>query len=400
MTDTAGPPPAPVAPVWRFVTSARNQGVALALAVGLAPLLLDKGFSHEVSNIVLFIEIFLLLALGLNLVVGLTGLLDLGFVVFMATGAVVTVLLSGLRSGPQGYDWPIGTDAEVTGTLVFGFEGSIFVILLITGAVCALLGVIRGIPTLRVRGDYFAIVTLGFAEIVYELNLWDASKAVNFTRVTGGAFGAKLASPDRPRLFGARLFWDTPQFYYLVLALVVVALIASRNVIESRLGRALAAVRLDETAAKACGVNVARTKLVAFALSGFIGGIGGAIYALWAGTVAVKSLDVWQSVLILCCLVLGGMGSLRGAVVGTATLMFLGEVLRQRFGGVSIPPEARYLVYGLVLIVVMRFRPQGLLPPDRRLPPFATSEQERLRRGACEMYSLGTAGPAVEEPLP
>ena len=385
---------------WRtFLNSphaGKVQGLLLVLLIGLIPAFAGKGFSAELTNVVLFVEIYLILALGLNLVVGFTGLLDLGYVVFMSTGAVLTVFMCGLRSGPDGYDWPIANDADITGDLVFGFDGSIFPILLLAGCVTAVLGVLRGIPTLRVRGDYFAIVTLGFAEIVFELGLWDDSNWINFTRITGGAFGAKLGSPDRPLLFGEKLYWNTPHFYFLVLFVVVVTFIATHHVNRSRVGRALAAVRLDETAAKACGVNVSRSKLVAFALSGFIGGVGGGIYALWAGTVAVKSLDVWQSVLILCCIVLGGMGSLRGVVLGTAVLMSLGEILRQRIGGVSIPPEARYLIYGFVLIVVMRFRPQGILPVNRRLRPLSTSEERALSEGPCELYSLDDHGPVGE----
>ena len=133
---------------------------------------------------------------------------------------------------------------------------------------------------------------------------------------------------------------------------------------------------------------MARTKIAAFAISGFAGGVGGALYALWAGTVGVKSLDVWVSVMVLCCIVLGGMGSLSGVVLGTAILMSLGEVLRMEIGGFSIPPEARFLVYGFLLIVVMRFRPQGLLPPDRRIAPIDADGRERLLAGDSGLYAL------------
>jgi branched-chain amino acid transport system permease protein len=381
----------PQAPsVWSRLFSPTGQGIILLLLMIVLPFLVPKGFRQGELSIVLFVEVYLVLALGLNLVVGFTGLLDLGYVVFMATGAVTAVFLAGLRKTADGvYDWPIGINETPVGDLVFGFDGSIFVILLIAGVVCAVLGVLRGIPTLRVRGDYFAIVTLGFAEIMYETALWDETNPLNFTRLTGGAFGAKLASPDRPVLFGERLFWDTPQFYYLTLFVVVLTIFVSHHVNDSRTGRALAAVRLDETAARACGVNVSRYKLIAFGLSGFIGGIGGAMYAVWTGTVAVKSLDVWQSILILCCIVLGGMGSIRGVVFGTVVLMSLGEILREDIGGISIPPEARFLIYGLLLILVMRFRPQGILPANRRGKPLPPSRERELREGECALYTLG-----------
>jgi len=378
------------APRWAdLLGSSRLHGVAVALLMAVLPFCLGKEFGSGFVSIVLFVEVYLILALGLNLVVGFTGLLDLGYVVFMMTGAVLTVFLVGLRHGPGGYDWPTPTGADPVGDLVFGFDGSIFVILAIAGAACAVLGVLRGIPTLRVRGDYFAIVTLGFAEIAYEVTLWDDSSLIDVSSVTGGAFGTKLASPDRPRLFGDKLFWDTPQFYYLVLFVVIVAFLISHHVNRSRTGRALAAVRLDETAARACGVDVNRYKLIAFAVSAFLGGVGGGLYALWTGTVAVKSLDVWQSILVLCCVVLGGMGSIRGVAFGTVVLMSMGELLREDFGGISVPAEARFLIYGLLLIVVMRFRPQGILPVNRRGRPIPTSRQRELREGPSELYALG-----------
>ena len=374
----------------------RIQGAVLVALIALLPLAFQKGFSEQILSIVLFVEIYMILALGLNLVVGFTGLLDLGYVIFMATGAVLTVFMCGLRRTATGYDWPIGVNEAEAGELVFGFDGSIFVIMLLAGLACAVLGVLRGIPTLRVRGDYFAIVTLGVAEIFFETSLWDETNPINFTRITGGAFGAKLAAADRPALFGEQLFWRTPHLYFLVLAVLICTFVVCHHVNRSRTGRALAAIRLDETAARACGVNVSRYKLIVFALSGFLGGVGGCMYALWAGTVAVKSLDVWQSIIILCCIVLGGMGSIRGVAVGTALLMSLGELLREDFGGVTVPPEARFLVYGFLLILVMRYRPQGVLPPDRRGKPLSEARKRQLGEGPAPLYALGATEPAAD----
>ena len=361
-------------------------GVVAFLAAVVFPWI--TGFRGTLPNVALFVGIYMILALGLNVVVGFTGLLDLGYVTFLAAGAILTAFLLSLTHTPDGVDWAIGVSHDVAGAPVFGFEGGIFPILLISGLACALLGVVRGIPTLRVRGDYYAIVTLGFAEILYETALWDDTNLVNFTRVTGGAFGIKLPSSHVPILFGEKLYYDTPGFYYLVIALAVLAFVLTHHVNRSRVGRALAAIRLDETAARACGVDVSRHKLIAFAVSGFLGGIGGGLYAQWSGTVAVKGLDVWQSILILCGVVLGGMGSIRGTAVGIAGLMCLGEILREDFGGVSVPPEARFLIYGLLLIIVMRFRPQGLLPPVRHGRALTDGEHERLLASRAPLYAF------------
>ena len=377
----------PRAPIARYVS---RVDLALAVVALIAALVFPWlfGFRGTLPNVALYVGIYMILALGLNVVVGFTGLLDLGYVAFLASGAIITAFLLSLTRTPRGIDWAIGVTREVSGEPLLGFDGAILPILLCAGLGCALLGVVRGIPTLRVRGDYYAIVTLGIAEILYETALWDESSWLNFTRVTGGAFGIKLPSSHVPHLFGERLYYDSPVFYYLVIALVIVAFLVTHHLNRSRVGRALAAIRLDETAARACGVDVSKHKLIAFAVSGFLGGVGGGLYTLWSGTVAVKGLDVWQSILILCGVVLGGMGSIRGTAVGIAGLMCLGELLREDFGGVSIPPEARFLIYGLLLIIVMRFRPQGLLPPVRHGRAVTEEQRAALLAGDADLYLL------------
>jgi branched-chain amino acid transport system permease protein len=378
----------PKTPIARY---ASRTDILLGIVALVAALVFPwiTGFRGTLPNIALFLGIYMILALGLNVVVGFTGLLDLGYVTFLATGAILTAFLLSLTRTSEGIDWAIGVSYDVAGDPVFGFDGGIFIVLLAAGLACALVGVLRGIPTLRVRGDYYAIVTLGFAEIVYETALWDDTNPLNFTRVTGGAFGIKLPSSHVPVLAGEKLYYDTPAFYYLVIGLVVVTFLLTHHLNRSRVGRALAAIRLDETAARACGVDVSKHKLVAFAVSGFLGGIGGGLYALWSGTVAVKGLDVWQSILILCGVVLGGMGSIRGTAVGIAGLMCLGEILREDLGGVSIPPEARFLIYGLLLIIVMRFRPQGILPPVRHGHAVTDDQHAALVAGEAPLYELG-----------
>ncbi len=377
-------------------------GAAALLIVALIPevreaLGVKNGYRGTVPNIVLFLGIYTVLALGLNVVVGFTGLLDLGYVTFLVTGAVFTSFMLSLTRTETGIDWPMANPEFAGGEPVMAWNGAILLILLGAGVLCALVGLLRGIPTLRVRGDYYAIVTLGFAEIVYEVALWDDSNLLNVSRITNGAFGVNLSDSHRPTLFGAKLYYDTWQLYFLIIAVVVGAFLMTHHLNRSRIGRALAAIRLDETAAQACGVNVAKHKMIAFAVSGFIGGVGGGLYAIWNGTVAVKGLDVWQSVLILCGVVLGGMGSIRGTAVGIAGLMCLGEVLREDIGGVSVPPEARFLIYGLLLIIVMRFRPQGILPAVRRGTPVTAAEHEVLTRQASTLYTLGRPQDANRE---
>ncbi len=363
-------------------------GAAALLAVVLLPLLHGGGFRGTLPNVTLYVCIYVILGLGLNVVVGFTGLLDLGYVAFLATGALLTGFLLRMTTTPDGVlHWRVTEPPPADASPLLGFDGSYLLVLLASGIACALLGVLRGIPTLRVRGDYYAIMTLGFAEILFETALWDRSYPVDMESVTGGTFGVKLSSLHVPRLFGRQLFYDEPVFYYLVVGVVVATFVAVHHVNRSRFGRALASIRLDETAARACGVDVARHKLAAFAISGFVGGVGGSLYALNYGTVAAKGLDVWQSVLILCGVVLGGMGSIRGAAFGVGALMALGELLREDLGGVSVPPEARFLIYGLLLIVVMRFRPQGLLPPVRHGRP-VTWERDALLAAETPLCSL------------
>ena len=384
------------------------DGFFLALALAAAALPLVLGFDSKIANVILLVGIYVLLALGLNIVVGYTGLLDLGYVMFLASGAVLASLLMLLTKTEAGWVLPVGQTGVPEGARPFCGEGGFLPIMLICGLFCAGLGALRGIPTLKLTGDYYAIVTLGLAEIVFLVMF-------NEEWLTGGAFGIKIPKGCRPRLLGGELYYDTPQFYYLVLVAVLAGAVVSWRLQNSRLGRAWAAIRLDETAAMTCGINVASHKLIAFAVSGFFGGAGGALYALWSGTVAVRSLEVWQSFLILCCVVLGGMGSIRGVVLGAAVLISLGELLREDFvkgplaglfgllgiGGRD-PSVARFLIYGVLLIVIMRFRPQGLLPARRGGRPPAQDEERAMRQAGSELFAIGPgpAGPEGKAPEP
>ncbi|RMD96251.1 MAG: ATP-binding cassette domain-containing protein, partial [Deltaproteobacteria bacterium] len=207
----------------------------------------------------------------------------------------------------------------------------------------------------------YAIVTLGIAEIVYLFYY-------NEAWLTGGPFGIKFKAEQLPSLFGEKLYYDTRVFFLLLFVCMCLAVVASYHLRLSRVGRAWSAIRLDETAARSVGIDISFYKMLGFGISGFMGGIGGGLFAVWLGTVAVKDLDVWQSILILCGAVLGGLGSIRGVLLGTAILISLRELLKDPIplfglGSFRVPPEASFLVYGLLLILLMRFRPQGLIPP-------------------------------------
>lgn len=440
-------------------------GGALVVVIGLLQALgvkaLGLGFADVrvpfVAAIALTILLQAIFALGLNVVIGWTGLLDLGYASFIAVGAIVVSLglvltkqtptpypdmpvrqlvltqaqralepapgaevvvrerpdlrfdvvqgapavLAALEAGDRtiaarhvgGLTLPVG-QATARGEQVFGFPGGYFVLLVLAGAASAVMGLVRGFPTLRLTGDYYAIVTLGFAEIVWLITL-------NEEWLTGGAFGIKLAGQYRPTVLGAPLYSDTWQYYFIVVAALALVVVAARRLHASRVGRAWAAIKADETAARASGIDVDRAKMLAFAVSGFIGGVGGGLFAIKLGTVTAKQFDIWMSILVVCCLVLGGMGSIRGAVVGAAMLMGLGELLRLAsdegaVGRLAIPPEARFLVYGLILVLLMRFRPQGLLPPREEGPPPAPDELAAMRAAASPLYALPPTAPPQE----
>ena len=365
-------------PLWSIVLHVLPFAILIAF-----PLIFDleRGRGSSIGNVLLIVQIYIILALGLNIVVGYTGLLDLGFVTFMATGALVSCLGLMIVVTPEGWVLPGGRDQMPPGHHLFGFEGGYFVIILIAGLVCALLGYLRGIPTLRLSGDYYAIVTLGLAEIIYLFYF-------NEEWLTGGAFGLKLTMDARPTLMHTKLYYDQKEFYYLVLAMMGLTIYAMYRLQNSRLGRAWAAIRLDETAARTCGINVSAYKSIAFSTSGFFGGIGGALYPVWSGTVAIRDFDIWQSIIVLCAVVFGGMGSTRGVLLGTVVMISLGEILRLEIFGLRVPQQARYLIYGMLLIFLMRFRPQGLIPRIGDSSPPAPQDEQAMRRATSPLFVL------------
>lgn len=270
--------------------------------------------------------IYALLALGLNVVVGMAGLLVLGFAAFYGVGAYAYAILNTHYGLGFWTCLPIG------------------------GGLAALFGLLLGLPTLRLRGDYLAIVTLGFGEITrITLNNWDS--------LTNGPNGILGVAP--PSLFG--FSFDHPRHYFLLaLALVSISVFVLKRLDKSRIGRAWVAMREDETAAEAMGVPTLRLKLLAFSLAAFWGGVAGVFFAGKQLFVSPESFNFMESVMVLCMVVLGGMGSVPGAVLGAVLLSFLPEVLR----GVE---EYRLLAFGLAMVLMMRYRPSGIWPEAHRV---------------------------------
>jgi branched-chain amino acid transport system permease protein len=286
--------------------------------------------------------LYMVLALGLNIVPGFNGLLDLGYVGFYGIGAYTA------------------------GLLTIHFNLSFWWILPLAALNGALWGTLLGAPTLRLTGDYFAIVTFGFSELVVLVirnELW----------LTRGPMGLPGITP--PSIFGYELSrgWE---YYYLILFLLMVVLLVVSRLENSRIGRAWYSIREDEIAAQCSGVNLIRYKVTAFAISAAIGATGGAFYANWFKFIHPDMFKFWESILVLCLVVFGGLGSIVGTMLGALVLIPLTEILR-----IVLPQElfsGRYLIYGLVLVLMMRWRPDGLLPFVRHQENKARRERERL----------------------
>ena len=288
------------------------------------------------------IGVYVLLAIGLNVVIGWAGLLDLGFIAFYAIGSYTTAYLTG--SLPvQPPDW-----------LALSPLWAIPIAI----AVCLLAGVLLGAPTLRLRGDYLAIVTLGFGEIIRIIAVNNPS---NFTN---GPRGVSDPVPHPVIDLGfIRFEWGgaSLQYWYLLLTLLAIVIVLFYRLENSRLGRAWAAIREDEVAAQASGVNTTRVKLLAFAIGASTSGLAGVFFASQVGFFNPQNFVLNNSILIVAYVVFGGMGSLVGAIAGAAALTWLPEFLRDQ-----VPAEDRTMWIGAVLLVMMIFRPQGLIPARRR----------------------------------
>ncbi len=300
----------------------------LAVVLILLPTAVGQFWSQTLTTI----GLFTLAGLGLNIVVGLAGLLDLGYVAFYAIGAYTMALLTSPASS-------------------FGTEWSFWVALPVALVVAAFSGILLGIPVLRLRGDYLAIVTLGFGEIIRILAMSDLLKPI-----IGGPQGV-LEIPA-PEFLGINLK-DPRLLYYLIVAACMLGIFVSIRLNFSRIGRAWIAMREDEDVAQAMGINLVGAKLMAFSIGAALAGIGGAIFASRQGAIFPADFTLFISINVLCLIIIGGIGSIPGTIVGALFLVGLPEVLRE-------VDEFRILAYGVGLIVMTIFKPEGLLPSARR----------------------------------
>jgi branched-chain amino acid transport system permease protein len=347
-----------------------SVGRLVALAVIVALLLaIPQLLGTVISDVLGSVMVFILLGLGLNIVVGYAGLLDLGYVAFFAFGAYTTgILTGGNLNSFLGITSPV-----VSADLNFYLAVPIVVVL------AALVGVLIGAPVLRLRGDYLALVTLGLGEMVTVL-----AASPWLTPLVGGPAGMRDVSDAA---IGSISFRDPKSFYYLALAFVVLALFVSRRLYSSRIGRAWTAMREDEQTADAMGISITSYKLLAFAMGGAIGSLGGALFAVKIGSLTPASFEVLVSIQVLGIVILGGLGSLPGVVVGALVLVGLPGVLREF-------EEYRLLAYGAALVAVMVLRPQGLIPNVRRSREL---QEEEMAQDAWAAGAPDEEAPAVEK---
>lgn len=344
----------------RFKHDRRTAWIAftvLGLVLAALPFLVDAGLGRSWVRILDFTLLYVMLALGLNIVVGYAGLLDLGYIAFYAVGAYLYALLA----SPH-----------------FGMHLPFWLLLPLGAMVAGMFGVLLGAPTLRLRGDYLAIVTLGFGEII-RIFLNNLNAPIN---ITNGPQGVNLIDPIA---IGSYSFSQTHtvlevsipgvyNYYYLFLILALLIIFVSIRLQDSRIGRAWVAIREDEVAAEAMGINTRNVKLLAFAMGASFGGVSGGLFAGFQGFVSPESFNLMESIMILCMVVLGGMGNIAGVILGAIlltvlpeALRYIGELEQYMFGRIIIEPsDLRMLLFGVALIVIMIYRPSGLLPAARR----------------------------------
>jgi branched-chain amino acid transport system permease protein len=341
--------------------------LAAALGLLILPLIL-QGFGNAWVRIADMALLYVLLALGLNIVVGYAGLLDLGYVAFFAIGAY----MYGLLASPQLTE----TFAWMAAMFPNGMHAPLWIVIPAAAGLAGFFGVLLGAPTLRLRGDYLAIVTLGFGEII-RVFLNNLDNPVN---ITNGPKG--LGQIDSLSFFGLNLgktvnvagfeVVSVSLYYYLFLALVVLSVVISHRLQLSRVGRAWMAIREDEIAAKAMGINTRNLKLLAFGMGATFGGVSGTMFASFQGFISPESFSLMESVMIVAMVVLGGIGHLPGVILGAVMLSALPEVLRYvagpmqaMTGGRLDAAILRQLLIALAMIVIMLARPRGLWPsPD------------------------------------
>jgi len=370
-------------PFYAYTSTGVNPGLPQLPVFGTFPLM----------STMVNMGIFTMMALGLNFVVGYAGLLDLGYVAFYAMGSYMAGWLASSQFSQVNVRFGgIGVIQGLTGIHI-----SIWLVLLAAGLMTAFVGVVIGLPTLRLRGDYLAIVTLGFGEILPQVaRNGDSLLGFNLTNGTGGitpidppGFGGWLHHhAGLPANYGALGTTFDRDYFWTVLVLVLLTIFCSARLRDSRLGRAWIAIREDEVAAAAMGIPLMRTKTWAYATGAFFGGVAGAYYASYNGSSNPDEFYFQISVFILVMVILGGMGNIWGVIFGACFLTYLnseglnniGAWLNTHFGpgGTDLElwhktldvPEYNFGIYGVILVVVMLFRPEGLIPSRRRAAEF------------------------------
>src|SRR3954463_7465494 len=363
---------------------------------------------------------YIIMAVGLNIVVGFAGLLDLGYVAFYAIGAYVAAFLA----SPH---WAgLGINLTFLGNVGAGAQGvhlPYWIVVIVAVIVGATFGALLGAPTLRLRGDYLAIVTLGFGEIVPLVFKNLSSLTISFTlgpivialdnvNLTGGVQGINPIDP--PFLPFLNILFDSrsgPLAVYLGIFLLLIAIVVARNLQFSRIGRSWMAIREDETAAQMMGVNTVRSKLLAFALGASLAGVAGSFQASYLGATTSDFFEFSTSILVLIMVILGGVGNVWGVIVGAIALTYIDKTFLPYLGQrvqdspIPLPNPAQYnfLVYGIILLVMMRFRPQGFLPDRQReaeLSVIGLADAEVAMGMPIDVDNVSIAPPGQDETGP
>ena len=377
--------------------------ILFALLLLVFPIVASQ-FGNSWVRIIDIALLYIMLALGLNIVVGFAGLLDLGYIAFFAIGAY----LAGLLASPQfavvieslQMEYPVAGDwlLHVAGDAIAaqGIHWSVWVIIPLAALVAGIFGALLGAPTLKLRGDYLAIVTLGFGEIIRifmnnlngPVNITNGPQGINLidpVRIGGLSLAGEPGSGGVVQVAG----WSMPSvnaYYYLFLLLCILTVFISQRLQHSRLGRAWIAIREDEIAAKAMGIHVRNVKLLAFAMGAAFGGVAGAMFGAFQGFISPESFTLTESIAVLAMVVLGGIGHIPGVILGAVLLAALPEILRHTvepiqmalFGHIWIEAEVlRQLLYGLALVLIMLARPAGLwTSPRQEDRPLAASNTQ------------------------
>ena len=384
-----------------------RQGKILAfVAAGIALMILPLGLQFAGNAWVRIVDLallYIMLALGLNIVVGFAGLLDLGYVAFYAVGAY----LFGLLASPHLTD----NFASIASMFPDGLHFKLWMVIPLGAILAAVAGVLLGAPTLKLRGDYLAIVTLGFGEIIrIFMNNLDAP-----VNVTNGPKGIGQVDPasvmghpmSRSISIGGFTIESVTLYYYLFLLLVLFIVLVSYRLQDSRIGRAWMAVREDEIAAKAMGLNTRNLKLLAFGMGASFGGIAGALFAAFQGFISPESFSFMESVMIVAMVVLGGLGHIPGVILGAVLLAGMPEALRYVAGplnklssGHLDPAILRQLLIALAMIVIMLMRPRGLWPAPEHGKMLAADSEDDGAPSAKQSVEASNVQPPTAQQNP